>query len=163
MYSMARTPWTCSMDTDMQNEYRHAAWTWTCTMVKDMQRRHGYPPWLRTCSVDMDMHHGHLHAPWTWKCTMIMDMDTHHGQMDMYMQNGHGYKLSFHVRWQLLRKHIIFCQGQICPVLSFREAIFQKLFLSWSYTKRNFAPFRKTKWYLMKICMQFCFAKQNDT
>jgi hypothetical protein len=78
--------WTCSMDTNMQNERRnlHAAWTWTSKGIKtwtrsmdmEMQHRPGHAAWTLSCSTDLNMHQGHGDAQRT--CTWIMDLDTDH-------------------------------------------------------------------------------------
>jgi hypothetical protein len=90
--------WTCSMDTNMQNERRnlHAAWTWTskgiktwtrsmdmgiawtwkCSIDLDTQHGPGHAARILSCSMDLNMHQGHGDAQRT--CTWIMDLDTDH-------------------------------------------------------------------------------------
>jgi hypothetical protein len=67
-----------SIDTDIQNEQGHAAWTWTYTCSMDIDMRHGLGhtacTWTCSISTDMDVQHGHRrgHGAWTWTCIVVL-------------------------------------------------------------------------------------------
>jgi hypothetical protein len=67
-----------TLNSDMQNGHRHAAWTSICS-----QHWHGQEVWAWTCTMDMDMYHEHGHgrAPWTWNghVPWTVDMQYWHG------------------------------------------------------------------------------------
>jgi hypothetical protein len=141
-------------DTDMQNEYRHAAWSWTCTMVMDMQHGHGYAPLTFTCTKDMDMHHEHGHAPWSWTC--IMDMDMHH-------EHGHApwtwtWTLTILSGEMTTAKKTLFVKNKFSPMLLFWEVIFQKPFFLKLY-ETNLTLFSRSKTMQNKLSHANLFIK----
>ncbi len=78
--------WTCSMDLDMQNGLRQAAWTWTCSIDMDTQHGHGLAAWTLTsayavtCCLSMfpSRIHIHVHAACLCPCLCYMFMSMLH-------------------------------------------------------------------------------------